>query len=182
MKSARKNPTEQEQKILDEISLVLLEEKHERKELQAFLKEHHYLGELQASGEQLHYFIVDGQGEKIGGFIFSEACKRLKWRDNFIGWTDEQRRRRLGMVVNNSRFVLKLDKSVPNLGSRALKLVLQRLSDDWQKKYKHPVLLVETFVDPHFFNGACYRANLAGAPRGGKDLAAFAKRLSITQR
>src|SRR3990167_9690140 len=91
MKSARKNPTEQEQKILDEISLVLLEEKHERKELQAFLKEHHYLGELQASGEQLHYFIIDGQGEKIGGFIFSEACKRLKWRDNWMDRRTTQR-------------------------------------------------------------------------------------------
>ncbi|HLB34130.1 MAG: hypothetical protein A3F67_08795 [Verrucomicrobia bacterium RIFCSPHIGHO2_12_FULL_41_10] len=91
MKSARKNPTEQEQKILDEISFVFLEEKHERKELQAFLKEHHYLGELQASGEQLHYFIVDAQGEKIGGFIFSKACKRLKWRDNWMDRRTTQR-------------------------------------------------------------------------------------------
>jgi len=38
-------------------------------------------------------------------------------------------------------------KTFPNLGSRSLRLTLDRLSADWQARYGHPVVLVETFVD-----------------------------------
>jgi hypothetical protein len=48
---------------------------------------------------------------------------------------------------------------VPNLGSRLLKLTLGRLSTDWQQKYGHPVLVVESFVDPEQFRGTVYTAN-----------------------
>ena len=51
------------------------------------------------------------------------------------------------------------DKTVPNLGSKALRLVLDRLSADWQARYGHPVLVVETFVDPDQFCGTVYTAN-----------------------
>jgi hypothetical protein len=37
--------------------------------------------------------------------------------------------------------------------------VLARLSEDWQARYEHPVLLVETFVDPERFQGTVYRAS-----------------------
>ena len=76
-----------------------------------------------------------------------------------IGWSDEQRRRRLALVVSNTRFLLMPDKSVPNLASKALALVLARLSNDWQARYAHPVLVVETFVDPTQFCGTLYRAS-----------------------
>jgi hypothetical protein len=46
-----------------------------------------------------------------------------------------------------------------NLGSRVLRLTLARLSADWQARYGHPVLVVETFVDPEQFCGTVYRAN-----------------------
>jgi len=36
---------------------------------------------------------------------------------------------------------------------------LDRLSDDWQARYGHPVLVVETFVDPEQFCGTVYTAN-----------------------
>lgn len=39
-----------------------------------------------------------------------------------------------------------------------LKLVCARLAQDWQDAFGHPVLLVETFVDPQRFRGTCYRA------------------------
>ncbi len=44
------------------------------------------------------------------------------------------------------------------MASKALSLNLKRLSDDWVKKYNHPIILVETFVDPSQFKGTCYRA------------------------
>ena len=37
-----------------------------------------------------------------------------------------------------------------------MSLALDRLSSDWQARYAHPVLVVETFVDPEQFLGtAC---------------------------
>src|SRR6516162_6089648 len=38
-------------------------------------------------------------------------------------------------------------------------LTLDRLSGDWQVRYGHPVLVVETFVDPAQFCGTVYSAN-----------------------
>jgi hypothetical protein len=91
--------------------------------------------------------------------IFAAAAKHLKYRDRWIGWTDAQRERRLPLVVNNIRFLLLPDRTFPNLGSRVLRMVLARLSSDWQVAYGHPVVVVETFVDPEQFCGTVYTAN-----------------------
>ena len=45
-----------------------------------------------------------------------------------------------------------------NLASKVLALNLRRLSEDWQKRYGHPILLAETFIDVSRFSGTCYRA------------------------
>jgi hypothetical protein len=34
----------------------------------------------------------------------------------------------------------------------------RQISRDWQQLYAHPILLLETFVDPERFAGTCYRA------------------------
>ena len=86
-------------------------------------------------------------------------CLRHKSRDRWIGWTDAQRERRLSLVVNNIRFLLLPDTTFPNLGTRALRRVLARLSGDWQARSAHPVAVVETFVDPDQFCGTVYTAN-----------------------
>ena len=91
--------------------------------------------------------------------VFCAASRRLRARDRWIGWSEEQRRRRLPLVVNNCRFLLRPDKTFPNLGSRSLRLTLDRLSADWQTRYGHPVVLVETFVDPEQFCGTVYSAS-----------------------
>ena len=46
----------------------------------------------------------------------------------------------------------------PNLASRVLKLVCERLPQDWQEHFGYPVQVVETFVDPQRFRGTCYKA------------------------
>jgi hypothetical protein len=110
-------------------------------------------------GERLYYVAVDSQGQWVGVLVFCAAAQYLRHRDQWIGWTHEQRRRRLALVVNHSRFLLLPNRTVPNLGSRLLKLALGRLSADWQQKYGHPVLVVESFVDPERFQGTVYTAN-----------------------
>ena len=124
------------------------------------LSRHHYLKGLKAVGERLFYAITDeDNGDWLGVAVFMGAARRLRHRDRWIGWDDEQRRRRLPLVVNNSRFLLLPHKSVPNLGSVALKLLCKRLSGDWMEHYGHPVVAVETFVDPERFNGTVYTAS-----------------------
>jgi hypothetical protein len=107
----------------------------------------------------LYYVALDASGQWVALLVFSAAAKHLKHRDRWIGWTPKQRSQRLSLVVNNSRFLLLPDKTVPNLGSKVLRLTLERLSKDWQSRYDHPVSIVESFVDPERFCGTVYTAN-----------------------
>src|SRR5205814_7611866 len=77
----------------------------------------------------------------------------------WIGYTAEQRRRGLPLIIIICRFLLLPDKTFPNLASRSLSLCLRRLSADWQARYDHPVVLIETFVDPEQFCGTVYTAS-----------------------
>ena len=158
-KSPPRSPSAAQQALLEQVRVVLVIAPDERRHFQRLLKQHHYLGSLKPVGEQLYYAAVDPQGHWVALLLFSAAAKHLKHRDQWIGWTRPQRDRRLSLVVNNSRFLILPDRAVPNLGSRVLRLALVRLSADWQARYGHPVLVVETFVDPARFCGTVYTAN-----------------------
>jgi len=138
---------------------VRLLESKELKRCNQLLDEHHYLGSVRPVGERLYYVVTDQQGQWLALLVFAAAAKHLKHRDRWIGWTDAQRQRRLALVANNIRFLLLPDKTFPNLGTRSLRMALARLSEDWQRAYRHPVLVVETFVDPEQFCGTVYTAN-----------------------
>ena len=151
-------PAPDEQTLLDQLQVRLVEPS----ELPGFhrlLHRLHYLKSLKPVGERLYYVATDARGEWLALLVFNGAAKHLKLREKWIGWTSAQARRRLSLVVNNSRFLLVPHKNVPNLGSKVLRLVLERLSDDWQARYGHRVLVVETFVDPEQFCGTVYTAN-----------------------
>jgi len=143
---------------LDEVKVVLVADADQQRHLQKLLKKHHYLGNLKPVGERMFYAAVDGRGHWLAVLVFNAAAKHLKHRDQWIGWTRAQCDRRLSLVVNNSRFLILPRAHCPNLGSRVLRLTLDRLSADWQARYEHPVLVVETFVDPDQFNGTVYSA------------------------
>lgn len=148
----------EQQQLLEEVQ-VQLANPQDLPRVQSLLRRHHYLGILRPVGERLFYLAVDKRGQWVAVLIFCAAAKYLRHRDQWIGWTHEQRRRRLALVVNNARYLLIPHRTVPNLGSRVLKLTLARLSADWQQKYGHPSLVVETFVDPERFCGTVYTAN-----------------------
>jgi len=145
--------------LLRTLQVRLLDTPELRERAQTLLVAEHYLGGVQAVGEQLHYAVTDAQGEWVAVLIFAAAAWHLRPRDQWIGWSDEQRRRRLALVANNVRFLLLPERTVPNLGSAALSRVLTQLSTDWQARYDHPILVVETFVDPERFQGTVYRAS-----------------------
>lgn len=158
MKKPLRLPQPDEQALLDQVQMRLVE----RSELNRFgqlLQKHHYLGSLKPVGERLQYVATDAQGNWLALLVFNAPAKHLKYRDRWINWSGPQRHRRLSLVTNNSRFLLLPDRSVPNLGTKVLRLTLDRLSADWQARYGHPVLVVETFVDPEQFCGTVYSAN-----------------------
>jgi hypothetical protein len=64
----------------------------------------------------------------------------------------------LSFLAQNRRFLILPKKSEPNLASRILALCTRRVAEDWHKAYGHPIMGLETFVDPQRFQGTCYRA------------------------
>ena len=157
-KSLPDGSSEVDQGLLEQAQVVLVTGTEDRRRFQKLLRKHHYLGGVRAVGEQMYYAAVDARGHWLALLLFSAAAKHLKHRDQWIGWTRAQCDRRLSLVVNNSRFLILPQAHIPNLGSRVLRLTLDRLSADWQARYGHPVLVVETFVDPEKFNGTVYTA------------------------
>src|SRR4029078_4273679 len=77
----------------------------------------------------------------------------------FIGWNPEQCRRRLPLLVNNSRLLVLPGCHSANLISRFMKFMLPHLSQDWQQRWGHPIVLVETFVDPRYYQGTAYKVS-----------------------
>lgn len=158
MKKSKRLPDETQQQLLEEVRVeVAISAQIPR--IHQLLRQHHYLGSLRPVGQRLYYIARNAAGQWVAMLVFSAAARHLKHRDEWIGWSNEQRRRRLSLVTNNSRFLLLPDFSVPNLGSRVLRLTLARLRKDWQTHYGHPVEVVETFVDPEQFCGTVYTAS-----------------------
>jgi len=153
-----RRPLSEEQTILDSLQVRLLE-RSELARCHELLQQHHYLGSVKPVGERLYYVATDLQRQWLALLVFAAAAKHLKYRDQWIGWTEVQREKRLPLIANNVRFLLLPDRTFPNLGTRVLRLVLAQLSSDWQAAYGHPVLVVETFVDPAQFCGTVYTAN-----------------------
>src|SRR5437016_3268657 len=156
-KTVRK-PDAEEQAVVESLQ-IRITEPCELKRCHQLLDEHHYLGSPKPVGERLYYVVTDAQGQWRAVLIFAAAAKHLRARDQWIGWTDAQREKRLPLVVNNIRLLLVPERTFPNLGTKSLRLALSRLSSDWQTKYGHPVLVAETFVDPQEFCGTLYTAN-----------------------
>lgn len=130
----------------------------ERGQFDFRLEQDHYLHSAHLSGQTMRY-VAQVDGQWVALLCFSAPALHLKAREQWIGWTPRQRARRLGFVVNNSRFlVLPERERYPNLASRVLGLCLRRLSADWHQRWGHPVLVVESFVDESRHRGTCYRA------------------------
>jgi hypothetical protein len=123
----------------------------------SLIEHHHYLGYEQPVGEHLKYLIW-ARGRPIACLAWSSAPRHLASRDRYIGWSAQARRRNIGLVTYNTRFVILPWIRVPHLASHILGRVANRLSRDWERVYGHPVYFAETFIDPERFRGTCYRA------------------------
>jgi hypothetical protein len=124
----------------------------------AALAEFHYLGCRGTVGENLQYTVTDDSGRLLACLLFGSPAWKCRARDEWIGWSPEQRQRSLRLVTNNTRFLILPFVKVPHLASWILGQVLRRLSDDWERKYGHAIVVVETFVERERFAGTSYKA------------------------
>jgi hypothetical protein len=129
-----------------------------REELRALLAHFHYLGYRAPVGENLQYAVRDRTGRLLAGVVFAGAAWKCAARDRWIGWDRRQREAGLNRIANNVRFLLPPWVQVPHLASHILGALGGRIARDWQGKYGHPVVLLETFVERDRFAGTCYRA------------------------
>jgi hypothetical protein len=88
----------------------------------------------------------------------ASGARALRSRDEWIGWSAQQRLANLPLVINNSRFLLFPWVRVPHLASHVLGQLARQVQQDWRARWGYLPLLMETFVDPAQHRGVCYRA------------------------
>ena len=122
------------------------------------LEQFHYRGFRGAVGENVQYLAHDARGREVAVMVFGAAAWKLATRDQFIGWSPNQRTAQLGRLANQQRFLILPWVRVPHLASHLLAQATRRLSQDWQHRYGHPVWLAESFVDAERFQATTYKA------------------------
>lgn len=142
---------------LDDLRLELVDNRKSSHLWNEYVERYHYLGYQPLPGAQLRYFARAG-GQVLALLGFGAAAWMTAPRDHFIGWTDEQRRARLHLVVNNHRFLILPWVHSRNLASMVLAMSSRRLAEDWQRRYGYSPVLLETFVEIPRFLGTCYKA------------------------
>ena len=87
-------PGVEEQRVLDELEIDLLVAPTQQARWNRLVKERHYLRRARLVGEQCRY-AVSYQGQWVALLGWSAAAWHLGPRDEWLGWSEEQRRRRL---------------------------------------------------------------------------------------
>jgi Domain of unknown function (DUF4338)/DDE_Tnp_1-associated len=130
----------------------------EMQRVATLLNDEHYLGAGRQVGRTLVQ-IVHHRERWTAILVWGPAAMKLIDRDEWIGWTQQQRAERLGLIVQNRRFLVLAETRMPNLASRAMGLALRNLPEQWQEKHGYCPLLAETFTDIESFEGTCYKAS-----------------------
>lgn len=125
---------------------------------EGLLHQFHYLSYRSPVGENLQFLVREKTGRPIACLLFGAAAWQCADRDRQIGWDAPTRAARLQLLTNNTRFLVMPWIEVSCLASYVLSQVTRRIRSDWQRKYGHPVELLETFVEQGRFVGTCYQA------------------------
>jgi len=143
---------------LQPLQILQVTRKQDVQLFRTLLQQYHYLGYSGPVGENLKYLVYDRQERVLGCLLYGAAAWRVASRDLFIGWDEAARKSGLSRIANNMRFLILPGIRVPHLASHLLAMISRRISSDWQEKYGHPILLLETFVEQQRFAGTCYKA------------------------
>jgi hypothetical protein len=121
------------------------------------LDREHYLGDV-PQGRQLLQ-AVEYNGQWVALLDWGPATWKLADREEWIGWTAQQRAERLGLVVLNRRFLVLGKTRMPNLAARALTLAINALPEHWEHAHGYKPLLAETFSNIEAYEGTCYKVS-----------------------
>ena len=110
----------------------------ERGWVAAALRQFHYLGFAGPVGQNLQYVVRDGSPRPVAALVFGAAAWKCQDWDRFLGWSAQHRPRNLGLVANNSRFLILPWVRVPHLASRILGQIQRRIAADWPAFSRHP--------------------------------------------
>ncbi|MCP4259204.1 MAG: DUF4338 domain-containing protein, partial [Planctomycetes bacterium] len=142
---------------ISELRLVIVGTIEEMRIWNELMIQDHPRGAGPLIGRQLRYLIQSEHGW-LGGISFSSAALHLEARDKWIGWDWEMRQENLHHVMNMSRLLIRSCISCKNLASRVLGLAVRQFADDFENRYRHRPLLLESFVDTSHYRGTCYKA------------------------
>lgn len=153
------------------LQFEVVEGREELRRWRELLERYHYLGYRVPVGAQLCYWVRSARcsNQVLACLLWSSAAWRIAVRERWIGWSEEQRRANLQLIVNNARFLILPWVRVRGLASKILSRCAQRLPLDWERRYGYRPLLLETLVDPSRFRATCYRAAnwiLVGSTKG----------------
>lgn len=131
-------------------------------QLRAVLDEQHYLKAGRPAGHVLwqgawEHDPESGTDRLVAVFCWAGAAKRLKDRDEWIGWDAVTCANRLKLIVQLRRFVVLESERRPNLASQCLGLALRELPSEWQHHHGFRPLLAESFHDPARHQGTLYK-------------------------
>jgi hypothetical protein len=90
------------------------------------IERHHYLRYKPLPGAQLRYLVFSGS-HLLAALGFGASAWKVAPRDRWIGWSAEERRHNLHLVVNNARYLILPWIRSPNLASRILAGVARQL-------------------------------------------------------
>lgn len=122
------------------------------------MKEYHYLSYQRPVGQNMKYMMIGRDKQILGCLLFGAAAWKIIDRDLWVGWSVDVRERNLGLICNNTRFLILDWVHIPHLASHVLGACMRRLSRDWLRYYGTEVAMVETFVDTTRYAGTCYKA------------------------
>ncbi|MGM0367528.1 MAG: IS4 family transposase [Actinomycetota bacterium] len=142
---------------IDRLQLIIVKTREEMQIWNELMIKDHPRGAGPLVGRQIRYLIQSEYGY-LGGISFSSSALHLDARDRWIGWDWEKRQENLHYIVNMSRFLIRSNVSCKNLASYVLGLVVRKFPGDFEARYGHRPLLLESFVDTFYYSGTCFKA------------------------
>jgi len=150
-------PVECAARECEPLELALVEGERQSRLWREQVERYHYLGCRVPFGANLRYWVRNRERE-LACLLWTSPAWKMQARDQWIGWSDDQRRRKLQGIVNNGRFLVLPWVRVQGLASKILALNARQVPRDWESRYGRRPLLLETLVDAARFRGTCYRA------------------------
>ena len=143
--------------ILSEVVVEMVRPEEEGR-FRELMQSHHYLGAMPKIGETLWYVAHGGRHVACPGGVFGAGPEVPGAPTLGLAGISVISMYAFILSPTTARLLILPGHHYRNLGSRFLGLCARRIVGDWPARFGHPLLLLETFVDPARFQGTVYRA------------------------